>query len=193
MFLVELHCYRFNECFGELYGGGAHIKEEWNKEARHQKSDVFQPRSYDDTEGGGFWINAYTDDVIQGQVPHVEMIRQNHELFGLTSDGMPAGDMQDIMFDDRYDNWLDKNDAHDTKLKYGVFMDGWIRGTYEPGGYLEVTGISPAIHKSAQKILNMIDAVGASEVVIELMDEGLVKNKFSLPEDEDKLKGFLIK
>jgi len=187
MLLNELHVDNFQRALGKLY-------EEWNQHVDHSQSDRFVPKEYDDMEGGAFWINAYTDDILQGQLSHVEMIRQNPKVFGLTDDGMPSGELEDFGINDpEYEAWMNKNDPNTSKMKYGVFMDGWIRGSYEQDDYFEVTGISPVIKKAAGRLMEIINSINPTKVVVEIMDEGTYKNTFTLPEDIDKLKGLLGK
>jgi len=186
MLLKELRVDNFLMALGSLY-------EEWEQRVDHTQTDKFIPKEYDDLEGGAFWINAYTDDVMQGQLSHVEMIRQNPTAFGLTDDGMPTGELAAISGDSEYDKWLDEHDPNDSKLKFGVFMDGWIRGSFEPNQFVEITGISPVIKKAADKIMKIINTVNPNEVIVEVMDEGKYKNKFVFPSEESKLKGFIGK
>lgn len=164
------------------------MHETWNTEVVYQKINEFKLLIND----GSFWINPYTGDTLQGQLPHVEMIRQKPEMFGLADQPMPKGDIRSLAVGDQdYEDWLIAHDNPGSKMKLGVFRNGWIRGSFNHGDFFEITGIPMAIQKVYPYLSNIIMEKNPKKIIIEIFDgNNIKKNIFKLPDDLQKFYNF---
>ncbi len=137
---------------------------------------------------GAFWINPFQKKALHGDTSHVELIRQVPELFGLDAQMMPTGTENEMYGEEKYQEyeaWLSKNDNPESKMKLGVFRDGWIRGSYDRDEYFEFTGIPFAVKASSKELIRMIEQINPTEVGIAFFDDGLETRYYNTETQSD--------
>jgi hypothetical protein len=118
---------------------------------------------------------------------HAEMIRQNPEAFGVTSEGMPVGKLEDIWLSDEYESWFDATDEQTGSLKLGVFGTGWVRGSADYQEFVGFSGTIPAMKKVTPFIMNTIKKYQPLQVYIDVMDgSNMTTKKFNMGDVDER-------
>ncbi len=141
---------------------------------------------------GGFWVNGFINKSVSNPgASHVEMIRQVPDVFGVTPDGMPVGNLEDIWLSDEYEAWFDANDDQAGALKLGVFGTGWVRGSADYQEFAGFTGTMPSLLKAKSFILNVIKKYQPTQVYIDIMSGNNMDTKKINMGDRDEVNGLM--
>ncbi len=187
MLLLEIKDYAIHRALGSIYVASVHPRMVF--EALNGEGKISSIEAMDVLDrNGAFWINPFQNKAFHGNTSHVELIRQDPELFGLDAQFMPLGTESEMYSAEKYQEyeaWLSKNDDPTSKMKLGLFRDGWIRGSYDRDEYFEFTGIPLAVKASAEQMIRMIEEINPADIGIEFYGEGLEKRYYSAETESD--------
>ncbi len=155
----------------------------------YEDTNVGSLTSFSPSEDGGFWVNGFTNKAVTNPgASHAEMVRQRPEVFDMTSDGMPSGDIRDIWQSDEYEAWLDVQDPNISPLKMGIFGSGWVRGAADHNEFVGFSGALQSIRKVKPFITKTIDDYHPDKVYFDIMSNDDVNTIKLNMKDKDDLK-----